>query len=636
MKKVSLYIMALLSMGLVSCNQDFETIFSPQTNMPESQLQVSDVTVANNTPASINLADYFDLEAGTVKAIPIGTATVKEGVMPANTILKAEVEFSKDADFAKSIILDANSLIGTNEISVNPSQLQDAYFNEITRNPASTDLYIRTVLYTVTGGTAEAIIGKPGENYFAESTVKFTPLNKVQISPAYYVIGAAGGWSADGARTQKFQHSDADVYEDPIFTIIVDAGGDDCWFAIGDDKALDAVAAGDWSKLFGTKGASEDLEGTMDYRYNLGGDHSFHITGAKKLRITLDMLEYSYKIEPINVADAYYLVGGPEDWPGSAASKSQKFSHSSASVADDPIFTYTLKGTGGDIWFAIGDDEACDAIANNSDWSKLYGTTNGTGENGLSGSLARRTSLSDDGSFKVDGTADFIRITINMAELTYEITPINIAAEYYVVGGVQGWSDKNKTCLFTPEEKKNVLSYTTKWTGAWDLKIWDAEGFGNWDVAWGCAVDGDNSPSGALQNSGAQAISAPSAEFYTFTIDMNTQTYTWTKLDNQAPTEYEHISLIGEFNGWSGDFELEQVTPHNWYGVFTQESDGQLKYRANHDWSVNWGYGNDKDWNVADSFNKIGTNGGGNIWVPAGTYAVYLNDITNSMLILAQ
>jgi len=637
MKKLGLYIMALLSTGLMSCNQDFETIFSPLSNEPESLLQVSDVSVASTMPAAINLAEYFDLEAGTTKAIPIGTVTVKEGAMPANTILKAEVEFSKDADFANSIALDANSLEDTNEISVNPSILQDAYFNEITRNPATVEVFVRTVLYTVTGGTAEAIVGKPGENFFAERSVQFTPLNKVQISPAYYVIGAAGGWSADGARTQKFNHSDADVYEDPIFTIIVDTGGDDCWFAIGDDTAIDAVAAGDWTQLFGTKGASEDLTGTMDRRYNLGGDHSFHITGAKKLRITLDMLEYSYTIEPINVADSYYLVGGPEDWAGSAASKSQKFSHSSASIADDPTFTYLLKGSDGDIWFAIGDDEACDAIANNGDWSKLYGTTAGNGNSGMSGSLARRSSLSDEGSFKIDGTAaDFFRITINMAELTYEITPINIAAQYYVVGGVQGWSDSKKTCLFTPEEKKNVLSYTTKWTGAWDLKIWDAEHFGNWDAAWGCAVDGDNSPSGALLNSGAQAISAPSAEFYTFTIDMNTQTYTWTKLDNQTPTEYENISLIGEFNGWSGDFELEQVTPHNWYGVFTQESDGQLKYRANHDWSVNWGYGNDKDWNVADSFNKIGTNGGGNIWVPAGTYAVYLNDITNSMLIIAQ
>ena len=258
--------MALLSMGLVACNQDFDTEFVPQTNLPESLLQMSDVSVAAQVPGTLNLADYINEETGTVKNIPIGTVTVNEGAMPANTILKAEVEFSKDADFANSIILDANSLDGTNEISVNPSLLQDAYFNEITRNPATAEVFVRTILYTVTGGTAEAIIGKPGENFFAERTVQFTPLFKVQISPAYYVIGAAGGWSADGAHTQKFNHSDADVYEDPIFTIIVDAGGDDCWFAIGDDTAIDAVAAGDWTQLFGTKGASEDLTGTMDRR----------------------------------------------------------------------------------------------------------------------------------------------------------------------------------------------------------------------------------------------------------------------------------------------------------------------------------------------------------------------------------
>ena len=361
MKKLGLYTMALLSMGLVACNQDFDTEFVPQTNLPESLLQMSDVSVAAQVPGTLNLADYINEEIGTVKNIPIGTVTVNEGAMPANTILKAEVEFSKDADFANSIILDANSLDGSNEISVNPSLLQDAYFNEITRNPATAEVFVRTILYTVTGGTAEAIIGKPGENFFAERTVQFTPLFKVQISPAYYVIGAAGGWSADGAHTQKFNHSDADVYEDPIFTIIVDAGGDDCWFAIGDDTAIDAVAAGDWTQLFGTKGASEDLTGTMDRRYNLGGDHSFHVTGAKKIRITLDMLEYSYKIEPVNIAENYYLIGGPGSW---SSDKSQKFSHSSADVFTDPVFTYVFEGNGGtgDIWFAFGDDEAMDAV----------------------------------------------------------------------------------------------------------------------------------------------------------------------------------------------------------------------------------------------------------------------------------
>ncbi|MBO4891276.1 MAG: DUF5115 domain-containing protein, partial [Prevotella sp.] len=414
MKKLGLYTMALLSLGLVACNQDFDTEFVPQTNLPESLLQMSDVSVAAQVPTTLSLASYINEETGTNKNIPIGTVTVKEGAMPANTILKAEVEFSKDADFANSIILDANSLDGSNEISVNPSILQEAYFNEITRNPATAEVFVRTILYTVTGGTSEAIIGKPGENFFAERTIQFTPLNKVQISPAYYVIGAAGGWSADGARTQKFNHSDADVYEDPIFTIIVDAGGDDCWFAIGDDTAIDAVAAGDWNQLFGTKGASEDLTGTMDRRYNLGGDHSFHVTGAKKIRITLDMLEYSYKIEPVNIAENYYLIGGPGSW---SSDKSQKFSHSSADVFDDPVFTYVFEGNGGtgDIWFAFGDDEAMDAVGEGT-WNKLFGTTGASTD--LSGSFDRRYNLDGDHSFCVDGKAKFYRFQINMSEMT--------------------------------------------------------------------------------------------------------------------------------------------------------------------------------------------------------------------------
>ena len=511
MKKIGLYTMALLSLGLVACNQDFETEFVPQTNAQESLLQMSDVSVSATVPSTIKLSDYIDEEAGTDKNIAIGTVSVKESAMPANTILKAFVEFSKTEDFAESITLDANSLDGSSEISVKASDLQDAYFNNITRNPAETPLYIRTVLHTVTAGADEAIVGKPGENFFAKSNVTFTPLKKVQIAPAYYVIGAKAGWSPDGARTQQFAHSSKDVYEDPIFTITVETGGDDCWFAIADDTALDAISnENDWSQLYGTKGEASDLSGKMDRRSILGGEHTFHITGAKKLRITLDMMEYSYSITPITT-------------------------------------------------------EA-----------------------------------------------------------------------YYVVGGVQGWSDKNKICLFAPEAESDVYSYTTKWTGAWDLKIWDAANFGNWDKAFGCAVDGDNSPSGDLIGTGAQAISAPSAEFYTLTIDMKNMKYTWTKLDNQAPTEYEHISLIGGFNGWGDDYELNQVTPHNWYAEFTQTESGELKLRANHDWGINWGYGDNAEWDVTAKMNNIGANGAGNIYVPAGTYDVYMNDITNVILFLAK
>ena len=72
--------------------------------------------------------------------------------------------------------------------------------------------------------------------------------------------------------------------------------------------------------------------------------------------------------------------------------------------------------------------------------------------------------------------------------------------------------------------------------------------------------------------------------------------------------------------------------PHNWYAEFIQENSGMLKYRANHDWNTNWGFGSDGDWNVSEAMDKIGANGAGNIYVPAGTYDVFLNDITNSMM----
>ena len=243
MKKLGLYTMALLCMGLVSCNQDFDTEFVPQTNLPESLLKASDVSVATATATTINLADYIDEEAGVDQNIAIGTVSVAEGAMPANTILKALVEFSKTEDFAESITLDANSLDGTNEISVKASDLQDAYFYNITRNPAQTPLYIRTVIHTVTAGTAEAIVGKPGENFFAERNVQFTPLKKVVIAQNYYLVGGPNDWQKSAVEKMvKFEHSGADVYEDPIFTVVFDAAASgDTWFAIGDDEACEAI-----------------------------------------------------------------------------------------------------------------------------------------------------------------------------------------------------------------------------------------------------------------------------------------------------------------------------------------------------------------------------------------------------------
>ena len=599
--------MALLSMGLVACNQDFDTEFVPQTNLPESLLQLSDVSVANSTPGTINLADYINEETGIAKAIPIGTVTVKEGAMPANTILKAEVEFSKDADFANSIVLDANSLEGTNEISVSPTVLQEAYFNEITRNPATTDVYVQTVLYTVTGGTSEAIVGKPGENYFAQSAVKFTPLNKVQISPAYYVIGAAGGWSADGARTQKFQHSDADVYEDPIFTIIVDAGGDDCWFAIGDDTAIDAVAAGDWTQLFGTKGASEDLTGTMDRRYNLGGDHSFHVTGAKKIRITLDMLEYSYKIEPVNISDAYYLIGGPGEWNAESAMTMQ-FSHSALDVFEDPVFTYTFEGNGGDMWFAFGDKDAIDAVADGT-WNKLFGTKGESTD--LSGSFDRRYNLDGDHSFCVDGKAKFYRFQINLADMTYTIIPLNFQEYIYEAGVNNDWGAVAQP-LYCPDGNGTYTGFfyaqDADWSGGKGaFKFTGA--FNDWSQGnYGTGTINADGLSGTLIDDGGSGNVLADPGFYQAEVNLANMTYKLTPITT--------IGIVGpaQAGGWGDDTDMTYNKETRAWEATLELAADELKFRANDGWDINWG----------GSVDNL-TAGGANLKIAeAGTYFVQL------------
>ena len=577
MKKLGLYTMALLSMGLVACNQDFDTVFEPQTNLPESQLQVSDVSVATATATAINLADFLDEEAGTDKAIPIGTVTVKDGAMPANTTLKAEVEFSKDSNFDNSIVLEG-TVDDSNVISVKASELQDAYFNNITRNPATTTLYMHAVLYTVTDGTSIASVGNPNENFYAERNVQFTPLFKVQISPAYYVIGAGAGWSADGARSQKFSHSDADVYDDPIFTIIVDAGGDDCWFAIGDDTAIDAVEAGDWNQLFGTKGASEDLEGTMDRRTNLGGDHSFHVTGAKKIRITLDMMEYSYKIEPVNIADAYYLIGGPGEWNATSAMTMQ-FSHSSKDVFEDPVFTYTFEGSGGDMWFAFGDKDAIDAIGNDNDWSKLFGTKGESTD--LSGSFDRRYNLDGDHSFCVDGKAKYYRFQVNLAEMSYTITALDFDPYVYFIGATDGWANAEQKLALTDESGIYTGYLYCADPNGWGNEFKFQKIPGDWDSQLNSGtftggITGDFAD-------GGDNIKANAGEgVYFVTLDLVNLTLDAVKV--------EKMGIIGDFNGWGGDVDMTwNATDYCFEATNAGVTAGGWKFRVNADWAINLG-----------------------------------------------
>lgn len=393
------------------------------------------------------------------------------------------------------------------------------------------------------------------------------------------------------------------------------------------------VAKGDIAAIvegiYGKRPVERELTGVVRAYYANNGQSMVTVSDP----ITIKLIPAAPVIEA-----AYYYVGAANSWGG----QTYKLVNGGGDVYEDPIFTVTVPAQGGDHWFKIMPESAF-SLGNIWDSPSVVGVyTNGTSDmegkfivdkNGddKEGSGANSWCIKEG-----DVPGDFYKITLNMMDQTYTITPISLSAQYYLVGAANSWSSTAKNSMFTPVSK-TVASFTTKWTGDHNLKIWSADDFGDWGKCYGALTDGDASASGTLTNSSAGAIVCPEGDaYYTITLDFGSMTYTWTKLDNQAPTEYDNISLIGEFNGWSGDHELTQVAPHNWYAEFTQENSGMLKYRANHDWGTNWGFGNDGDWNVSEGISQIGTNGGGNIYVPAGTYDVYLNDITSAMIFVAK
>ena len=75
---------------------------------------------------------------------------------------------------------------------------------------------------------------------------------------------------------------------------------------------------------------------------------------------------------------------------------------------------------------------------------------------------------------------------------------------------------------------------------------------------------------------------------------------------------------------------VKGITHHNWFVQLTLSADTQLKFTANHDASMNWGFGSaDGEWTVNDDkWANPCTTDGMMITVPEGKYNVYFCDIT--------
>lgn len=401
-----------------------------------------------------------------------------------------------------------------------------------------------------------------------------------------------------------------------------------------DGQSFDIDADGNMAKAdlvnyitgkYGKRPIERDIDATLDAWQSNGSI-------AAKMA-TSETFQVKAVPEAPFIDAAYYLVGNLTEW---GLDTKLKFAHSDADVYEDPVFTLMFTTTKDDQYWKIipqGNVDKGNIWAVENDPKGVVGVET-DGDDAMSGKLLTTTSTGVKAYAGKIAKAGMYQMTINMMDYTYTIK--QIAPEYYLVGKLQGWSDKpeGKTCLMYAESAM-VQSYTTQWNADANLKIWLGSDFGNWNNAYGTTVDGDNSVEGKIAGSGAIVCPEPGA-FYTFKVDFSTMTYKWTKLENQNPTAYENVSLIGVGGKWNDgdDIDMTQVAPHNWF-IEKTIPEGSFKIRANHEWNdaANWGYAEGQEFS---STGKLITSGGSkDIKVSAGKYRIFFNDITLEYAIIA-
>ena len=491
MKKLSLYVsIALAGLFMGSCSDDFTNWANPQTNPQEDAITIPGFTATAGQ--AINFAN--------VETDSVSTFTLSEAALPAGfTLEKARLELTpQGVENATKTTVNASSE-GKGAVADLASVLESAFGKRPTARTFDAHVYVNAVK------EGQAVLIDAGNiNLVMTPKAPFIDTN-------YYLVGNMTDWKLD--TNLKFAHSDADVYEDPVFTIMFTTTEDDqCWKIIPQGNV-------DTGNIWAVENAPKGVVG-------------------------------------IETDGAYAMSG--------------------------TLLTTTSKG-----------------------------------EKAGAGKIAK---------------AGIYQMTINMMDYTYTIK--QIAPEYYLVGKLQGWSDKlkDKTCLMYAESAM-VQSYTTQWNDDANLKIWLGSDFGVWDNAYGTAKNDDNSVEGKIGGSGSIVCPEPGA-FYTFKVDFSTMTYKWTKLENQNPTAYEHVGLIGVGNDWKNDVDMKEVTPHNWF-IETTIPEGNFKIRANHEWddSANWGYAEGQKFSSTGKLITSPVSQG--IQVAGGKYRIFFNDITLEYAIIA-
>ncbi len=427
MKKFSLYaLLGLMGVCMSSCDEDYTDWSAPQTNPQEEAVVVPGV--------SATVADAVDLnnyDGSNVAVFTLGEVALPEGM----TIENARINVTP-TDNTEAAATEVAVTIDGGKGVIPTETLQELATMYYGKRPVARKLTAQTYLDVMDNG--QAVLVDAG-------TLEFTVTPKAPvIASGYHLVGDMNGWNADAL--YPFNHSGKDVYEDPIFTLVFSTTADNQYWKIIPQNNVDANNI--WAD--GVVGVAVDGDTSMEGNLVNVNAQAGKIEAAGMYKLTIDMMEYTYKIEKLNFGEFYYEIGNESNWSTSHALYGANF--------DGKYFGYYyLNGEfkfkpNADNW--KGDLEFVDGNA-------MGGTlTEGGGPN-----------CGDPG-------AGFYRIDLDVAALTYKLTAVNGIS---IIGTVNGnWNTDTD------------LTYNTS-TGAWEytgaLNAGEMKFRMNhdWAISWGGA-----------------------------------------------------------------------------------------------------------------------------------------------------
>ncbi len=460
-KKITLFATLLAFILLNACEDVYDHVSAPpQANEQETEQSVSGFTfsLGAGVTAPLLLTEEMLADETPLEIIKT-TATPQLAEGATMTFL---LEASDTEDFTEAIELTAVS--DQNNAYVTNATLNEAAKSLYGKAPQARHLYLRVASFINEGSAAVRV---PGDVVLGPVTV--TPVGPV-IETEYYLIGDINGWNINDLGAYQFNHSGKDVYEDPIFTILVNNVTG--YFKIVPKSSKEAAS---WDGVLGNPvDGNTALEGDII----LDGSQAMRVTEPGWVKITLNMMEYTYTIEIIGEMNlTLYVPGGHQGWnpAGAPTLYSRNFD-----------FKYS-----GYVYFAEANTEF--KFTSKPNWD---GPNYGNGGEGIlsDDGGAGNLSVSEAGMYKID-----VDLTANSYTLT--------KTEWGLIGdATEGGWDNSTPMSYNPATGLWSVTTTLK-AGSFKFRAnngWDINLGGNLnDLSYG----GDNIPA--------------TAGSYTITLDLS-------------------------------------------------------------------------------------------------------------------